>query len=79
MKFILHELVDVPYAYQPPEVRNAAVIFVKTKEGGMQIVDSYRDIVTIDGQEFEALILEPYQPLTAKVQNANKKANKRRN
>lgn len=65
-KFSLKELVDDVYRYQPPEVRDNAIIFVETKEGGMQIVDAHRDIITAEGTEYEALLLKPYQPLTAK-------------
>ena len=65
-KFSIKELVDDTYKYQPPEIRDKAIIFVETKEGGMQIVDAHRDIVTADGGKYEALLLTPYQPLTAK-------------
>ena len=65
-KFLLKELVDDTYRYQPPEIRNNAIVFVETKEGGMQIVDAYRDLITADGAEYEALVLKPYKALTAK-------------
>ena len=51
-----------PYNYQPPEVRNNAFIFVQTKKNGaaIQIVDSYRDLVTDEfGVEHEVLVLIP--------------------
>ena len=51
-----------PYNYQPPEVRNNALVFVQTKKNGaaIQIVDSYRDIVTDEfGNENEVLVLVP--------------------
>ena len=63
-KFSLKELVDDTYRYQPPEVRDNAIVFVETKEGGMQIVDAHRDIITAEGTEYEALLLRPYQALT---------------
>ena len=65
-KYSIQELVDDTYKYQPPEVRNNAIVFVETKEGGMQIVDCYRDIIYIDDVAHEALVLKPYKPLTAK-------------
>ena len=51
-----------PYNYQPPEVRNNALVFVQTKKNGaaIQIVDSYRDLVTDEfGVEHEVLVLIP--------------------
>ena len=65
-KYSIQELVDDTYKYQPPEVRNSAIVFVETKEGGMQIVDCHRDLIEIDGVPCEALVLKPYKSLTAK-------------
>lgn len=49
-----------PYAYQPPEVLNNALVFVRIRKDGaaVKIVDSYRDLVTDEfGNEHEVLVL----------------------
>lgn len=49
-----------PYDYQPPEVRNNALVFVRIRKDGaaVEIIDSYRDLVTDEfGNEHEVLVL----------------------
>lgn len=64
-KITLKELVS-PYAYQPPEVLDSAVVAVKTTKGLVQVLDSYRDILTINGVECECLVLVPSKELKLK-------------
>lgn len=59
-KLTLAELTE-PYRYQPPEVRDNAIIFVKIDGKFVQVVDSERTIVTINGNEYDALILTPME------------------
>lgn len=64
-KITLRELIS-PYEYQPPEVRDNAVVAVRVGDSLVQITDSYRDVAVIDGNEYEVLVLVPAKELKLK-------------
>ena len=64
-KITIKELLS-PYDYQPPEVRDNAMVAVKVGGHEVQIIDSYRAVTTINGEQYEVLVLVPNKELKLK-------------
>jgi len=64
-KVTIKELLG-PYDYQPPEVRDNAMVAVKVGDHEIQIIDSYRAVTTINGNQYEVLVLVPNKELKLK-------------